>query len=105
MPDFGCARTDFLGGNAATLYDSIQNLLKLPDQTLVYSGHDYKSAIRKNYAWQSTIAEQKQNIHLQHGTRSDFIDFRQKRDLGLSPPRLMSIAVRHNLTNALFVPS
>jgi glyoxylase-like metal-dependent hydrolase (beta-lactamase superfamily II) len=100
MPDFGCARADFLGGNAAELYDSIQNLLKLPDHTTVFCAHDYKSPIRKHFAWQSTIAEQKQNIHLQCKSRSDFIDFRQKRDLTLSPPRLMSVAVSHNLMNA-----
>ena len=104
MPDFGCARADFLGGNAADLYDSIQNLLKLPEETIVYCAHDYKSPIRKHFAWQSTIAEQKQNIHLQCKSRSDFIDFRQKRDLTLSSPRLMSVAVSHNLMNAVATP-
>ena len=101
MPDFGCARTDFLGGNAATLYDSIQKLLNLSDETKVYSGHDYKSPIRKHFAWESTIAEQKQNIHLQYANKSDFIDFRQQRDLTLAPPKLMSIAVRYNLSNGV----
>jgi len=60
MPDYGTARADFPGGDARTLYQSIQKLFQLPDDTRVYLCHDYKAPGRDDYQWQSTIGEQKQ---------------------------------------------
>ncbi|RKF15679.1 MBL fold metallo-hydrolase [Alginatibacterium sediminis] len=98
MPDFGTARADFPGGDAGQLYDSIQKLLRLPNETLVYTGHDYKAPGRDNYAWQSTIGEQKNNIHLVDGVaKEEFVRFRQQRDASLAVPRLLLPSVQVNM--------
>lgn len=98
MPDFGTARADFPGGDAGQLYDSIQKLLSLPNETLVYTGHDYKAPGRDNYAWQSTIGEQKHNIHLVDGVAKDeFVRFREQRDANLAVPRLLLPSVQVNM--------
>ncbi|MCK5324731.1 MAG: MBL fold metallo-hydrolase, partial [Woeseiaceae bacterium] len=55
MPDFGTARTDFPGGDAAKLYDSIQKILSLPDDTRLYMCHDYKAPGRDEYAWETSV--------------------------------------------------
>jgi glyoxylase-like metal-dependent hydrolase (beta-lactamase superfamily II) len=65
MPDYGTARADFPGGDARTLYRSIQKLLALPDETRVFLCHDYKAPGRDEYAWESTIGEERaKNVHL-----------------------------------------
>ena len=53
MPDFGTARADFPGGSAEQLYRSIQKILALPDETVIFVGHDYKAPGREVYAWQT----------------------------------------------------
>ena len=68
MPDFGSARCDFPGGDAGMLYDSVQKLYAMSDDTRVFLCHDYKAKGRDYYAWESTIGEQKaKNIHMNTG--------------------------------------
>lgn len=98
MPDFGTARADFPGGNAQTLYRSIQKLLAFPDQTRVFTAHDYKAPGRDNFAWQSSIAQQKRNVHLaKNVNEAEFINFREQRDKTLAVPRLLLPAIQVNM--------
>ena len=99
MPDFGTARCDFPGGDAGTLYDSIQMLFALPDQTRMFLCHDYKAPGRDTYVWETTVGEQKRaNIHVRDGlTREDFIAMREARDATLSMPRLILPSVQINM--------
>jgi len=103
MPDYGTARADFPGGDAQTLYRSIQKLLKLPDQTRVFTCHDYKAPERDEFAWQSSIAQQKMNVHLANGvSEAEFTDFRKQRDKKLSLPRLFLPSVQINMRAGRF---
>jgi glyoxylase-like metal-dependent hydrolase (beta-lactamase superfamily II) len=99
MPDFGTARTDFPGGDAVTLYNSIQRILSLPDTTRIFTGHDYMAEGRDFYAWESTVAEQKaKNIHInQSVSKEQFVAFREKRDAGLNLPKLILPSVQVNI--------
>ncbi|HEX5379306.1 MAG TPA: MBL fold metallo-hydrolase [Phenylobacterium sp.] len=99
MPDYGTARCDFPGGDAATLYRSIQRLLALPDATRVFLCHDYKAPGRDAYAWETTIAvERRDNVHLRDGvTEAQFVALRQARDAGLDMPRLILPSVQVNM--------
>ncbi len=68
MPDFGTARADFPGGSATQLYNSIQRILALPDETRLFLCHDYKAPGRNEFCWQSTVREQKaNNLHVGGG--------------------------------------
>ena len=86
MPDYGTARCDFPGGDAATLYRSIRKLLALPDRTRVFVCHDYQAPGRDQHAWQSSIAEQRRsNIHIREGiSEQAFVTLRQQRDATLA---------------------
>ncbi len=99
MPDFGTARCDFPGGSAETLYGSIQKILSLPDETKIFVGHDYKAPGRDEFAWETTVAEQKaRNIHVATGKDKDtFIDMRTKRDAELNVPKLIVPAIQVNM--------
>lgn len=99
MPDFGTARCDFPGGDAGTLYDSIQKLFALPDTTRVFLCHDYKAPGREDYVWETTIGEQKRsNIHVKSGTSRDaFIEMRTARDATLAMPKLILPSVQINM--------
>lgn len=98
MPDCGTARCDFPGGDAKTLYQSIQKILALPESTQLYVGHDYGPGGR-DYAWQTTVKAQKQNnIHIKDDiTKAAFIETRTKRDQTLSLPNLFNPAVQFNI--------
>ncbi|BCL75971.1 MBL fold metallo-hydrolase [Jeongeupia sp. HS-3] len=98
MPDIGTARCDFPGGDAATLYDSIQRLLALPAQTRLFMCHDYPPPGRPP-VWISTVAEQKAgNIHIHDGIdREAFVALRQSRDATLDVPALMLPATQLNI--------
>ncbi|MFT7054216.1 MAG: glyoxylase-like metal-dependent hydrolase (beta-lactamase superfamily II) [Psychromonas sp.] len=103
MPDYGTARADFPGGDAKTLYRSIQKLLKLPDQTRVFTCHDYKAPARDEFAWESSIEQQRMNVHLANGvSEAEFIDFRRQRDKKLSLPRLFLPSVQINMRAGRF---
>lgn len=98
MPDVGTARADFPGGNAHTLFQSIQRLLALPPDTEMYVCHDYPPKTR-SHAWQTTVAAQKaHNIHVKDGTTEDaFVAMRQARDATLGMPTLIIPSIQINV--------
>jgi glyoxylase-like metal-dependent hydrolase (beta-lactamase superfamily II) len=99
MPDFGTARCDFPGGSAEDMYASVQKILSLPDETRIFVGHDYKAPGRDDYAWESTVGEQKaKNIHVGGGkSRDDFVKARTTRDATLAVPRLIIPSLQVNM--------
>lgn len=99
MPDFGTARCDFPGGSASDLYQSIQRILSLPDDTRVFVGHDYKAPGRDEFAWETTISEQKAlNIHIGEGRlMEEFVTMRTARDGKLGMPRLILPSIQTNM--------
>jgi len=99
MPDFGTARCDFPGGDARTLYRSIQRIFALPPETRLFMCHDYKAPGRDHYAWETTVAEEKaRNIHVHDGaSEEDFVTMRTQRDATLSMPRLILPSVQINM--------
>ncbi len=99
MPDFGTARCDFPGGDAGILFDSIQKIFALPDETRMFLCHDYKAPGRDQYCWETTVREQKRsNIHVKVGaSRDDFIAMRTARDKTLSMPKLILPSVQINM--------
>lgn len=99
MPDFGTARCDFPGGSADVMFDSVQRILALPDQTRIFVGHDYKAPGRTEYAWETTVAAQKAlNVHVGAGKpKSEFIAMRQARDATLAMPRLIIPSLQINM--------
>ena len=98
MPDGGSARCDFPGGSAEELYDSIQKVLALPDETRLFMCHDYGPGGR-TIAWETSVAEQKaENIHVGAGkTKEDFVKFRTERDAQLSMPKLIIPSLQVNM--------
>ena len=98
MPDYGSARCDFPGGDAGTLYDSIQTVLSLPDTTRLFMCHDYGPNGRA-IQWETTVAEEKaNNIHVGGGkTRAEFVKFRTERDAKLDMPRLILPSLQVNM--------
>lgn len=98
MPDSGTARADFPGGSAARLYRSIMEILSLPDETRVFTGHDYQPDGREP-VWESTVAEQKaKNTHMSRcETESEFVAVRQARDKTLAMPKLILHALQVNM--------
>jgi glyoxylase-like metal-dependent hydrolase (beta-lactamase superfamily II) len=97
MPDGGTARADFPGGDAETLWASIQNILALPPETRVFTGHDYQPGGRQP-RWESTVGEQLHlNIHVAGVDSAAFVRLRQTRDRTLPMPKLMLPALQVNL--------
>ncbi|TGQ35616.1 MBL fold metallo-hydrolase [Mesorhizobium sp. M00.F.Ca.ET.216.01.1.1] len=97
MPDSGSARADFPGGSAANLWQSIQDILSLPDQTRLFTGHDYMPGGRQAL-WESSVAEQKENNpHVAGQSQSDFIRLREARDRTLPMPKLILHALQVNI--------
>lgn len=99
MPDYGTARCDFPGGNAATLFASVQKIFELPDETRLFMCHDYKAPGRDEYAWETTVGEERQrNIHVHEGvSEGEFVDMRTSRDATLDMPRLILPSVQVNM--------
>jgi glyoxylase-like metal-dependent hydrolase (beta-lactamase superfamily II) len=96
MPDYGTARCDFPGGDARTLWRSIQRLLALPPATRLFMCHDYQPGGRE-LRFESTVAEQRaQNIHLQGGEDA-FVAMRTARDATLDMPTLILPSVQVNM--------
>lgn len=98
MPDAGTARADFPGGNAVTLYRSIQKLLALPGKTRVFMCHDYGVQDRE-LEYETTIAEESaNNIHVNAGVKeSDFVLMRTARDKTLGMPQLILPSLQVNI--------
>lgn len=99
MPDYGTARCDFPGGNARTLYQSIQKVLSLPQETRIFLCHDYQAPGRDEYQHMTTVAEQrKANIHVHEGiSEEEFVKMRTERDATLDMPRLILPSVQVNM--------
>ncbi|MBA1347710.1 bifunctional sulfur transferase/dioxygenase Blh [Rhizobium sp. WYCCWR 11146] len=96
-PDSGTARTDFPGGSAAALWHSIQAILSLPEETRLFSGHDYQPGGR-HPRWESTVAAQKRsNPHIAGIDEAGFVALRQARDRTLPKPKLMLHALQVNI--------
>ncbi|WP_346893428.1 MBL fold metallo-hydrolase [uncultured Roseibium sp.] len=106
MPDGGSARADFPGGDAGTLYDSIQKLLALPDDMRLFMCHDYGPNGR-DIKWETTVGEEKKhNIHVGGGkTREDFIKFRTERDAELDMPKLIIPSLQVNMRAGKLPPA
>lgn len=99
MPDYGTARADFPGGDAARLFRSIRRLLALPDQTRLFMCHDYKAPGRDHFAWETTVGEQRRgNVHVHDGvSEEEFVAMRTTRDKTLGMPNLILPSVQVNM--------
>ena len=99
MPDFGTARCDFPGGSSQTLYESIQKILALPDETKIFVGHDYKAPGRDEYSWETTVGEQrKKNVHIGGDVKAEaFVKLRDERDAKLAMPKLIVPSLQINM--------
>lgn len=106
MPDGGSARADFPGGDAGQLYDSIQRVLALPDETRLFMCHDYGPNGRE-IRWETTVADEKaHNIHVGGGTtREDFIAMREARDATLAMPKLIIPSLQVNMRAGQLPPA
>lgn len=107
MPDYGTARCDFPGGDARTLYRSIQKILSLPDATRVFVGHDYlPEGGRADFRWETTVGEEKAaNIHISGRTEDDFVALREARDATLKAPQLILPALQVNIRAGALPPA
>ena len=99
MPDFGTARTDFPGGDAAQLYASIQKIFALPDNTRLFMCHDYKAPGRDVFARETSIPDQREkNIHINTNvSEQDYVALREGRDSQLGMPKLLLPAIQVNI--------
>jgi len=102
MPDYGTARCDFPGGDARTLYGSVQRLYELPAETRVLLCHDYPPAGR-THRFCSTVAEQRRSNRMLSADTAEasFVTARTARDRDLEAPRLLEPALRANLTGGV----
>ena len=104
MPDGGSARADFPGGSAASLWQSIQDILSLPEETRLFTGHDYMPQGRQAL-WESSVADQRRkNPHVAGQSRSDFIALREARDRILPMPKLILHALQVNIRGGELPP-
>ena len=106
MPDYGTARTDFPGGDARQLYRSIQKLLALPPETRLFMCHDYKAPGREEYRWETTVADERRNVHLAACVSEDeFVAMREARDATLSTPKLLLPSIQVNIRAGRLPPA
>ena len=107
MPDYGTARADFPGGDAHMLYRSIKKVLALTPETRPFMCHDYKAPGRDNYAWETTVRDERENnVHVKDGVSEDaFVAMRNKRDATLSAPRLLLPSIQVNIRAGKFPPA
>lgn len=106
MPDFGTARADFPGGDAATLYRSIRRLLDLPAETRIFVGHDYAAPGRSTPAWETTVAaERASNVHVRDGVdEAAYVAMRTARDATLPAPVLILPSLQVNIRAGALPP-
>lgn len=106
MPDYGTARTDFPGGDARTLYRSIQRLLALPEDTRVFVGHDYLPEGRTDIRFETTVGAQRHgNVHVGGGvTEAAYVKMREARDATLGAPRLILPSLQTNIRAGALPP-
>lgn len=107
MPDYGTARADFPGGDARQLYRSIRKLLSLPAETRMFMCHDYKAPGRDQYAWETTVGEErKHNKHVREGISEDeFVAMREARDATLAAPTLLLPSIQVNMRAGKLPPA
>ena len=106
MPDYGTARADFPGGCARMLYRSIRRLLALPPETRLYMCHDYKPLGRDHYAWETSVAAERENVHLRGAVDEEaFVAMREARDATLEAPRLLLPSIQVNIRAGRFPPA
>lgn len=107
MPDYGTARADFPGGDAATLFRSIHKILALPSETRVFVGHDYLPESRDTFVWETTVAEERaSNVHVHDGvSEHDFVEMREARDKTLAAPRLILPSLQVNIRAGALPPA
>jgi glyoxylase-like metal-dependent hydrolase (beta-lactamase superfamily II) len=107
MPDYGTARADFPGGDARSLYRSIRRILSLPPETRLFMCHDYKAPGRDQYAWETTVGEEKaRNVHVHEGvSEDDFVTMREARDATLAAPLLLLPSIQVNIRAGKFPPA
>lgn len=106
MPDYGSARADFPGGDARTLYRSMRQILALSETTRIFTCHDYKAPGRPDFAWESTVEEQRRNnIHVRDGISEDaFVAMRTARDKTLGMPHLILPSIQVNIRAGALPP-
>jgi glyoxylase-like metal-dependent hydrolase (beta-lactamase superfamily II) len=98
MPDVGTARCDFPGGNAKTLYQSIQKILSYPNETKLYMCHDYPPNGRTPEFCSTVGAEKSGNIHVHDGiSEEQFVQMRTQRDETLQMPTLILPSIQVNI--------
>jgi glyoxylase-like metal-dependent hydrolase (beta-lactamase superfamily II) len=103
MPDFGTARCDFPGGNARTLFQSVQKILALPEDTELYLCHDYPPSDREPVCMVHVAEQKRSNLHVRTGTgESEFVQLREQRDASLDMPVLLLPAVQVNMRAGQF---
>ena len=104
MPDYGTARCDFPRGSAEVLFDSVQSLYQLPEDTRVFLCHDYLPETRESYVCETDIQTQKtQNVHIHQGvSKAEFAQMRNQRDSGLSMPKLILPSIQINMKAGQF---
>ncbi len=107
MPDFGTARCDFPGGSSDVLFESVQKILSLPEETRIFVGHDYKAPGRDEFAWETTVGEQKAaNIHVGEGRlKGEFVKMRDERDATLAMPKLIIPSLQVNMRAGQMPPA
>ena len=106
MPDYGTARTDFPGGDARQLYRSIHKLLTLPPETRLFMCHDYKAPGREEYRWETTVEQERRNVHLADGITEDaFVAMREARDATLATPKLLLPSIQVNIRAGRLPPA
>ena len=107
MPDYGTARVDFPGGDAATLYGSIHQLFDLPDETRLFLCHDYKAPDRDVFSWETTVAAEKaSNIQVRESIdQAAFVEMRTKRDATLDMPVLILPSIQINIRAGALPPA
>ena len=99
MPDFGSARADFPGACPSTLYRSVRKILALPESTRIFCCHDYKAPGREDFAWETTVGQQRsENLHMRDGVSEQaFVEMRTARDRTLKVPQLLIPAIQINI--------
>jgi glyoxylase-like metal-dependent hydrolase (beta-lactamase superfamily II) len=107
MPDYGTARADFPGGSAHMLYGSIRKILDLPPETRIFVGHDYLPEGRSEFAWETTVADQRaDNVHMHDGiSEGEFIAMRTARDKSLDAPQLILPSLQVNIRAGALPPA
>lgn len=107
MPDYGTGRANFPGGSAHALYGSIRKILDLPPETRMFVGHDYLPEGRRDFVWETTVAEQRaHNVHVHDGiSEAEFIAMRTARDKTLEAPQLILPALQVNIRGGALPPT